>query len=95
MPGSILAHGVVDNLVVSAQPPPVRNFTGTRAGGNWQGTFTSRTNWNYVLEAAATLGAWTNISPATPGNGQTVSVSDTNAALFDQRFYRINATPHF
>jgi hypothetical protein len=39
MPGSVLAHGVVDNVVVSAPLPPVRDFRGGIAGGNWQGSF--------------------------------------------------------
>lgn len=95
MPGSILAHGVVDNVVVSAQPPPVRNFTGNLAGSVWQSTFLSRTNWNYVLQATGDFATWTNVSPATPGSGQTTSLNDPNAGSFDKRFYRVNATPNF
>jgi hypothetical protein len=95
MPGSILAHGVVDNVVVSAQLPPVRDFRGGLAGGNWQGTFQSRTNWNYLLQASENLFGWTNISPVILGNSQAVNLTDTNAALFSKRFYRINASPNF
>lgn len=95
MPGSILAHGVVDNVVVSAQPPLVRNFTGGLASGNWEGTFQSRTNWNYILEASEDLLTWTNAAAPIPGNGQPMSLTDTNAASFDRRFYRIHATPNF
>jgi hypothetical protein len=95
MPGSILAHGLVDNIVVSVQPPPVRDFTGSLAGGIWQSTFLSRTNWNYILQATADFASWTNVTPATPGIGQTTSLNDPNAGAFGKRFYRVNATPNF
>ncbi len=95
MPGSILAHGVVDNVVVSAPLPPVRDFRGGLAGENWQGTFQSRTNWNYLLQASENLLGWTNISPMIAGSGQAMNLTDTNAVLFGKRFYRINAVPNF
>ena len=95
LPGSILAHGVVDNVVVSAQPPPVRNFNGNLAGGVWRGTFLSRTNWNYGLEATTDFATWTNVSPPTPGSGQTTSLNDPNAGSFGKRFYRVTAAPNF
>ena len=95
MPGSILAHGVVDNVVVSAPLPPVRDFRGGLAGENWQGTFQSRTNWNYFLEASENLLGWTSVTPMIPGTGQAINLADTNAASFGKRFYRINAAPSF
>jgi hypothetical protein len=95
VPGSVLAHGVVDNVVVSAQFPPVRDFHGAIDGGIWQGTFQSRTNWNYLLQASDNLFSWTNISRAVSGNSQALSVTDTNASLFRKHFYRIHAAPKF
>ena len=95
MPGSILAHGVVDNLVVSAQPPVVRKFTGQFAEGGWLGSVLTRTNWDYTLQASTDFMRWTNVSTANPGNGQTIRLQDTNGARLEKRFYRINATPHF
>src|SRR5262249_13924628 len=93
MPGSLLAHGVGENVVVSAQLPPVRDFHGVIAGGIWQGTFQSRTNWNYLLQASDNLFGWTTISPMVSGNSQALSLTDTNASLFSKRFYRISTTP--
>jgi hypothetical protein len=95
MPGSVLAHGVVDNVVVSAQLPPVRDFHGSLVGGIWQGTFQSRTNWNYLLQASDNLFSWTNIGSPVSGSGQALSVTETNALSLSKRFYRIHAAPRF
>src|SRR5712671_5810594 len=34
--GSILAHGTVDNLVITVPPPPVQHLTGALSQGVWQ-----------------------------------------------------------
>lgn len=93
MPGSILAHGVVDNLVVSGPLPPVRRFQGAFISGTWNGSFQSRTNWNYVLQASEDLAAWTNLSGQIPGTGHKLTLTDTNAGHFGKRLYRISASP--
>ena len=95
MPGSVLAHGVVDNVVVSAPLPPVRDFRGELVGQTWRGSFQSRTHWNYLLQASDNLTVWTSASPMVSGSGQSMSLVDTNAASFSRRFYRINASPSF
>ncbi len=94
MPGSVLAHAVVDNVVVSAPLPPVQDFRGELVGVTWQGSFQSRINWNYSLQASDNLVGWTNSSALVPGSGQTMYIADTNAAPFSKRFYRINASPN-
>ena len=73
----------------------VQDFRGELVGETWQGSLLSRTNWNYVLQASESLFAWTNVSPMIPGNGHTMNLTDTNAASFNKRFYRINASPSF
>ncbi|HYG35091.1 MAG TPA: hypothetical protein VEC99_09920, partial [Clostridia bacterium] len=80
MPGSVLAHGVVDNLVVSAPLPALRDFQGALVAGNWQASFQTRTNWNYQLQASEDLSTWKNIGEIISGTGQKVLALDTNAA---------------
>ena len=48
--GSLLAHGVVDNFVLTLPPPPVQNLAGVFSNGLWQTQFISRSNWVYTLE---------------------------------------------
>jgi hypothetical protein len=95
MPGSILAHGIVDNLIVSAPPPPVQEFRGRLVSGNWEASFGTRTNWSYRLESSGDLVTWKSVGELIPGNGQRVTVLDTNAASFGKQLYRVNAQPFF
>src|ERR1051325_7107204 len=46
--GSLLAHGTVDNFVVTL-PPPVRNLAGGFTNGVWQTKFNTYTNANYTM----------------------------------------------
>ena len=89
-PGSILAHGLVDNLIVVTPPPPVEYLSGGFGGANWRVQFTSRTNWLYTLERSSNCVAWTNASPATPGNAAQLTLSDTNPPA-GKAFYRVRA----
>ncbi len=86
--GSLLAHGVVDNLVVTVPPPPVQNLTGNFTNGIWQAQFLSRSNWQYTLERTATWQSWTNVSPTIFGNSTNLFLSDPNPPM-GQAFYRV------
>jgi hypothetical protein len=88
--GSILAHGVVDNLEISLPEPPITAVTAENQAGHWKTGFTSRTNWVYTLEASADLHAWQRASPTTPGTGGWLSLTDTNAPQ-SRAFYRVLA----
>jgi len=87
---SILAHGVVDNLVVTLPPPPVQNLVGALSNGVWRVQFGSRTNWLYTLERTSDLQSWTDVPPATPGVSGTLTLFDT-AAPTQKAFYRVRA----
>jgi hypothetical protein len=89
-PGSILAHGTVDDFVVVTPPPPVENLTGAFAGANWQVQFSSRTNWLYTLERTANLVTWTNASLVTSGTGATLTLTDQSPTP-TAAFYRVRA----
>lgn len=92
---SILAHGVVDNLVVTFPPPPIQHEQSALADDEWKHAFISRTNWNYTLQATTNFQSWVNVAAPRSGTGGQLQLNDTNAAAFDKRFYRVNATPNF
>jgi hypothetical protein len=86
---SILAHGTVDNFVVSLPPPPVQNITGNFSGGQWRAQFNSRSNWLYTLQRTADFQTWTDAA-STTATGTNVLIVDPNPPV-DKGFYRIKA----
>lgn len=90
-PGSILAHGVVDNFRVIVPEPPVQNLTGGFAGANaWQVQFGSQTNWFYTLERTTNFTDWDAVSITFLGNGGNFTLSDLNL-ISAAAFYRVRA----
>jgi hypothetical protein len=87
--GSVLAHGVVDNLVATVPPPPVQNLGGTFTNGAWQVQFNARSNWLYTLQRTTDFQSWTNVSSITPGGGS-INLSDPDAVMANA-FYRVRA----
>ncbi len=88
--GSLLAHGTVDNFVVTVPPPPVQNLAGGFTNGVWQTQFLSQSNWLYTLQRSADLQSWTNVSSMTPGNATNLFLPDAGPPA-DNAFYRISA----
>lgn len=90
---SILAHGTVDNFVVTLPPPPVQNFSGNFTNGTWLAQFLSQSNWLYTLQSSADLQTWSNVSISTliSGNGTNLFLPDTNAPAA-AAFYRVQAS---
>lgn len=86
---SILAHGLVGNIVVSL-PPPVQNLTGAFSNSVWQVQFDDRLNWLYTLERTTNFLSWSEVSLPTSGNGTHLFLWDTNAVA-DMAFYRVRA----
>ena len=87
--GSILAHGTVDNFVVTL-PPPVRNLAGAFSNNVWQVQFGTYSNWLYALQRSTNLISWSDATASVAGSGDVMGLSDTNA-LANQAFYRIRA----
>jgi hypothetical protein len=88
---SLLAHGTVDNLVVTLPPPPIQNLTGAFSNGVWQVQFSNQSDWLYTLERTSDFQSWENVSPATPGNPTNLFLQDTNPPA-DKVFYRVSAS---
>lgn len=88
--GAILAHGLVDTLVVTTPSPPVANLICGFAEGTWQMQFQSQPNWVYALERTRDFITWTDVSPNVVGTGAVLSLQDTNPPV-DRAFYRVRA----
>jgi len=88
--GSVLAHGVVGNIVVEVPPPPVQNQSGSFSNGVWQASFDGLTNWVYTLQRTADFKTWTDVSPRTGGPGAPLVLLDS-APPSGHAFYRIEA----
>jgi hypothetical protein len=88
--GSILAHGTVDNLIVTLPPPPIRDLTGAFSNDVWQAQFLSRSNWLYTLERTLDFQTWTNVGPVTSGNGTDLTLPDLSPPAA-KSFYRVRA----
>ncbi len=69
-------------------PPPFFITAHGRVASGWRVEFMTMTNRLYVLERSEHLAAWTEVTPPTPGTGQTAVLVDTNTPA-GQAFYRI------
>ena len=88
--GSVLAHGTVDNLVVTVPTPPVQDLVGGTTNGFWQVQFLGKTNWLYTLERTADFRSWTVVSGPVSGTDGAMFIADTNVNA-PAAFYRVLA----
>jgi len=87
---SVLAHGIVSNIVVTVPPPAIQNLTGAFSNSVWQTKFIGQIIWNYTLQRTTDLQAWSDVVPAPGGDGTQLTLSDTNPPSGNS-FYRIKA----
>ena len=87
---SVLAHGTVDNLVLTLPPPPLENLTSSWSNGVYVVEFGTRTNWNYTLDRSINLADWNPISTAVVGTGTNLSLQDVTPPA-PAAFYRVTA----
>ena len=88
--GSMLAHGTIDDLVLTVPPPPVQDLSGALSNGLWRVQFISRSNWLYTLERTTDFVSWRAATTSISGNATNLFLQDTNA-LADKGFYRVRA----
>ena len=88
---SVLAHGTVDNLAITAQLQPITRLTGgLTPEGVWQAQFYAHSNWLYTLECSTDLHSWTPVSLAANGNEDFVVLQDADPP-WPIAFYRVRA----
>ena len=87
--GSLLAHGVVDNFVITVPASPISNPISSLSNQVWRTQFTARTNWSYFLERSTNLQSWAKVSSSLPGGG-VLTLSDSNSPS-QKAFYRVHA----
>lgn len=87
---SVLAHGTVGNLAITAQLQPITCLTGGLTNGLWQAQFFARSNWLYTLERSTDLHSWAPASITNAGNEDLMMLQDTDP-LSPRGFYRVRA----
>src|ERR1041385_719942 len=88
--GSLLAHGVIDNVILTLPPPPIAYAAGRFVGGHWQVEFIGRSGWAYSIERTTDLHTWAPVTSPTAGTGGTMMLEDT-APPAGNAFYRVKA----
>jgi hypothetical protein len=88
---SVLAHGTVDNLVVTANLLPIARFSGgTGTNGLWQAQFFSHSNWLYTLDRSTDLHSWSPASVTNAGCEGFLVLEDAGPPGA-RAFYRVRA----
>ncbi|HZR16742.1 MAG TPA: hypothetical protein VFE51_05390 [Verrucomicrobiae bacterium] len=88
--GSVLAHGIVDNLVITVPAPPVQYLVELMTNGTHQVQFVGRANWLYTLERTSDLKTWTAASSPIAGANASMFLADTNLPP-TSAIYRVQA----
>jgi hypothetical protein len=89
--GSLLAHGVVDNIIVTVPEPPVSSIAGAFADGLWGVEFRGRTNWVYTLDWTDDFRSWLPVSSFAPEVDGWVLLTDP-LGIAPRAFYRVRAS---
>jgi hypothetical protein len=88
--GSLLAHGTIDDILVTLPPAPVQNLSGGFSDQRWQASFVSRSNWVYSLSRSMDFQVWATVSAPLNGNGTNLTLIDTNT-ISTSAVYRVRA----
>ena len=88
--GSVLAHGVVDNLLLTVPAPPVEKVFGFLSNGVWNIQFTAQSQWLYTLEQTTDFQTWSNASASVEGTGTIMVLAATNSPP-KGAYYRVRA----
>jgi len=84
--GSLLAHGVIDDVVLTWPDPPLIEIAGRGEGTEWVVTVEPRATWFYTLERSIDLKVWEMVA-----SGRGPELRDT-APPAGGAYYRVYAT---
>jgi hypothetical protein len=84
--GSLLAHGVIDDIIITWPDPPIIQINGRWDGPQWLVVIEPQPTWFYSLERSIDLKAWESIA-----SGAGSELRDT-APPASGAFYRVYAT---
>jgi hypothetical protein len=87
--GSILAHGIVDNISWVVPDPPLIALRGARVGNFFRVDFNGASNWSYELEVTADFRQWNLVAQGFAATNGPLALQ--NNASADQGFYRVIA----
>jgi hypothetical protein len=87
--GSLLAHGRIDDVVITWPEPPLQSIAGARIGGIWTVSFDGKVGWNYALERTSDFARWDRITQMPGVEGAMQLIDET--PLADSAFYRVVA----
>jgi hypothetical protein len=84
--GSLLAHGVIDDVALTWPDPPEVRISGHWDGAQWVVNFATAAGWTYSLERSVDLANWSGVA-----SGAGAELRDPNPPS-DGAFYRVLAT---
>ena len=90
-PGSVLAHGTIDNIEIVTPPRPIGSITGQFIAGEWTQQFETLPGWKYQLEGSDDLAAWVEVGPEVQGDGKIATVRVPDQQVLAHRFFRVKA----
>jgi hypothetical protein len=86
--GSILAHGIVDDVVITTPEPPISNISIARIATAAVMRFVGVAGWTYTLERTSDFETWSDVTSQPGVNG---AIELTDEAGSDEAFYRVRA----
>jgi hypothetical protein len=89
--GSILARGVIDNIVVSTPASPLENLALRITNGQARVQFTGRTNWSYTLQRSVDLTNLVSVQTVISPASTKIVLEDAFVTTATNRFYRVRA----
>jgi hypothetical protein len=89
--GSILARGVIDNVVVTTPAPPLESLALRIGNGVARVQFAGRTNWSYTLQRSVDLTNFVSVQTVNGPATTNVVLEDVFTTAAINRFYRVRA----
>jgi hypothetical protein len=85
--GSVLAHGSIDNVLLTLPDPPECSLHVKRENGTVTIRFNTDAKWHYTIQKSADLKTWADFGTALDGSGDDLTATDWADA--GEMFYRV------